>query len=326
MPKVVVIGSANIDLTCRLDHLPQLGETVSGGEFYSSFGGKGANQAVAAHKAGAEVRFVAKVGSDQNGDAIIKHLEGLGLASDGILRDPSHPSGVAIIMVDRTGDNAIGVAPGSNWNLTEEDISRSASAISWGNVVLVQLETPPMTVREALHIAREGGLVTILNPAPAGPVPEHLFSKADILTPNETEAASLTGISVSNVNEAALAGRLLLELGAGQVIVTLGAKGSCWVRKERVEAVRSFRVVAVDSTAAGDAFNGALACAVAEGRPMEDAISFASAAGAVAVKRRGAQSSLPTRDEIENLIKQYHAGEAQQRVVQNGQRKGEDNG
>jgi ribokinase len=136
MPKVVVIGSANMDLTVRLESLPQLGETVSGGEFYTSFGGKGANQAVAAHKAGAQVRFVAKVGCDQNGEAIINQLEALGLTSDGILRAESHHSGVALIMVDRTGDNAIAVAPGSNWNLTEEDINRAESLISWGEVVL----------------------------------------------------------------------------------------------------------------------------------------------------------------------------------------------
>ncbi len=303
MPKVVVIGSANRDLTCKVDHLPQEGETVSGGEFYTSFGGKGANQAVAAHRAGAEVRLLAKVGSDENGDAIIKHLEDLGLASDGILRDPSHPSGVALIMVDRGGNNAIGVAPGSNWHLTEHDIGRAQSLISWGEVLLIQLEVPPTTVRKALRLAKDHGLVTILNPAPARPLPEQILSLADILTPNETEAASLTGVGVKDLNEAARAGRRLLESGAGQVIVTLGRSGSCWVGRDRVEAVPSFPVAAVDSTAAGDAFNGALACALAEGRPMEEAIRFASAAGSVAVTRKGAQDSLPTRDEIENLLK-----------------------
>lgn len=235
MPKVVVIGSANMDLTVRLDRLPQLGETVSGGEFYTSFGGKGANQAVAAHKAGAEVRFLTRVGYDQNGEAIIKHLEALGLSTDGILRDESHHSGVALIIVDRSGNNAIAVAPGSNWNLMQKDIHGAESFISWGEVVLLQLEIPPVSVREALRLAKAHGLMTILNPAPARPLSEEIFSLADFLTPNEMEA-------------------------------------------------------------------GALACAVAEGRPMQEAIGFASAAGALAVTRKGAQDSLPTRDEMENLL------------------------
>jgi ribokinase len=300
--KVVVIGSANMDLTVRLERLPQLGETVSGGEFYTSFGGKGANQAVAAHKAGAEVRFLAKVGRDQNGEAIIKHLEVLGLSSEGILRDESHHSGVALIMVDRMGNNAIAVASGSNWNLTEEDIRRAEPHISWGEVLLAQMEIPLLTVKEALRLAKAHGLVTILNPAPARPLPEEVLSLADILTPNEVEAGSLAGINVDNVDEATRAARKLLESGAKQVIVTLGKDGSCWVRRDYAHTFPSFPVEAVDSTAAGDAFNGALACAVAEGLPIHEAIRFGSAAGAIAVTRKGAQDSLPTRDEIVNLL------------------------
>ncbi len=304
MSKVVVIGSANIDLTVRLERLPQMGETVSGGEFYTSFGGKGANQAVAAHLAGADVRFLAKVGCDRNGDAIIKHLEVIGLTSDGILRDESHPSGVALIMVDHIGNNTIAVASGSNWNLKEEDIRRAEPYISWGQVLLAQLETPLPTVKEALRSAKAHGLVTVLNPAPAHPVPEGILSLADILTPNEMEAESLTGVIVDNADGAARAARRLLESGAKQVIVTLGKEGCCWARKDCTQTFPSFTVVAVDSTAAGDAFNGALACAVAEGCPVQEAIRFASAAGAIAVTRKGAQDSLPTRDEITHLLMQ----------------------
>jgi ribokinase len=304
MPKVVVIGSANTDLTVRLERLPRLGETVSGGEFYTSFGGKGANQAVAAHKAGAEVRFLAKVGCDQNGEAIRKHLEALGLTCEGILRDESRHSGVALIMVDRSGNNAIAVAPGSNWNLTEEDIHRAESFIAWGEVVLVQFEAPLLAVREALRLAKAHGLMTVLNPAPAQHVTEEMLSLVDILTPNETEVGALAGVSAGDLNEATRAGRKLLESGAGQVVVTLGKEGSCWVQKDYVQAFPSFPVAAVDSTAAGDAFNGALACALAERRPMQEAIRFASAAGAMAVTRKGAQDSLPTRDEIEKLLVQ----------------------
>jgi ribokinase len=302
MSKVVVIGSANVDLTVKLERLPHVGETVPGGEFYTSFGGKGANQAVAALKAGADVRFLAKVGCDQNGEAIIKHLEVLGLTSEGILRDESHHSGVALIMVDRKGNNAIAVAAGSNWNLTREDIRRAESHISWGEVLLIQLEIPLLAVKEALRLAKAHDLLTILNPAPAHPLPEEVLSLADILTPNEVEAGSLTGINVGNVDEATRAAGKLLESGAKQVIVTLGKEGCCWVRKDSTQTFPSFPVVAVDSTAAGDAFNGALACVVAQGRPLQEAIRFGSAAGAIAVTRKGAQDSLPTRDEIMNLL------------------------
>jgi len=304
MSKVVVIGSANVDLTVKLERLPQVGETVPGGEFYTSFGGKGANQAVAALKAGADVRFLAKVGCDQNGEAIIKHLEVLGLISEGILRDESHHSGVALIMVDRKGNNAIAVAAGSNWNLTAKDIRRAESHIAWGEVLLIQLEIPLLAVKEALRLAKAHDLLTILNPAPAHPLPEEVLSLADILTPNEVEAGSLTGINVGNLDEATRAAGRLLESGAKQVIVTLGIEGCCWVRKDSAQTFPSFPVVAVDSTAAGDAFNGALACVVAEGRPLQEAIRFGSAAGAIAVTRKGAQDSLPTRDEIMNLLTQ----------------------
>jgi ribokinase len=304
MPKVVVIGSANVDLTVRVERLPQLGETVSGGEFYTSFGGKGANQAVAAYKAGAEVRFLAKVGRDKNGDAIIKNLEALGLTSEGILRDESHNSGVALIMVDRTGKNTIAVAPGSNQHLTKEDIHHAEADISWGEVLLIQLEVPPLTVRESLRLAKAHGLVTILNPAPACPLPEEILSLVDTLTPNEVEAGTLTGIGVEDLNEATWAANKLLESGVGQVIVTLGERGACWVQGDHVQVFPSYPVEAVDSTAAGDAFNGALALALAERRPMHEAICFANAAGAKTVTRKGAQDSLPTREEITYILMQ----------------------
>lgn len=304
MPKVVVIGSANVDLTIRVERLPQLGETVSGGEFYTSFGGKGANQAVAAHKAGAEVRFLAKVGCDQNGEAIIKNLEALGLTSDGILTDESRHSGVALIMVDRMGNNTIAVAPGSNRNLTEEDIHGAESDISWGEVLLIQLEVPMPTVKEALLLAKAHGLRTILNPAPARRLPEEIVALVDILTPNEIEAGTLTGDMAEDLNEATRAASKLLESGAGHVIITLGERGACWVQRDRVQAFPPFHVEAVDSTAAGDAFNGALALALAEERPMQEAISFANAAGALTVTKKGAQDSLPTREEIAYLLMQ----------------------
>jgi ribokinase len=302
MPKVVVIGSANVDLTVRVDHLPEMGETVSGGELYTSFGGKGANQAVAALRAGAEVRFFAKVGPDKNGESIIRNLEDLGVSTEGILKDVSLASGIALIMVDLAGNNAIAVAPGSNRAFTGEDIRRAEAALSWGEVLLTQLEIPLPAVNEALHLAKTHDLMTILNPAPARPVTSELLSLVDLLTPNETEAAFLTGASVESLEQAARAGKELMEFGCAQVITTLGKDGCCWVEKDTVRFFPAFPVTGMDSTAAGDAFNGALACAIAEGQSMGEAIRFASAAGALTVTRKGAQDSLPTRDEITGLL------------------------
>jgi ribokinase len=302
MPKVVVIGSANVDFTVKVDRLPSLGETISGGEFYTAFGGKGANQALAAFKAGAEVRFLGKVGCDQNGEEILRHLTELGMPSDSVLKDPNHHTGVALIMVDRRGRNAIGVAPGSNWQLMEEDVRRAEPIIAWGKVLLIQLEVPLPAVREALGLAKQHELLTILNPAPARSLMPDILSLVDILTPNEVEASVLSGIPVKGVEDGALAGRRLIEAGAGQVIVTLGEKGSCWIQGNSTRIIPPFPIEAVDSTAAGDAFNGALACAMAEGRTLEKAISFANAAGALSVTKRGAQGSLPTRAEIEEFL------------------------
>ena len=304
MPRVVVIGSANIDFTVKVDRLPRVGETVSGGEYYSSFGGKGANQAVAALKAGAEVKFLAKVGRDQNGSAIIRHLESLGVTPEGILRDHLHPTGVALIMVDQSGNNAIAVAPGSNRNLNTEEILRAESHIAWGEVLLIQLEVPLVTVRESLGLAKAHGLLTILNPAPAVTLPEEILSLTDILTPNEVEAEILTGLRVKDIKDATRAAKRLLESGVGQVIVTLGKHGGCWAQKDRIHPFPSFSVPAVDSTAAGDAFNGALACALAEGQPIEAALRFAASAGAMSATKKGTQDSLPTRGEIMSLLMQ----------------------
>jgi ribokinase len=276
---------------------------VSGGEFYASFGGKGANQAVAALKAGAEVAFVAKVGLDENGDAMVSHFQGLGLSSDQILRDGTTPSGVALIMVEKDGKNMIAVAPGSNWNLTEEEIARAESAIAGARVLLIQLEVPLVGVRRALELARHHGVTTVLNPAPAKLLPPSILALVDILTPNEVETSALTGLEVSNEHDAAGAARRLLEAGVGQVIVTLGEKGSLWVTRDREQLFPAFHITPVDSTAAGDAFNGALACALAHRRPMEEAIRFANAAGALTVTRKGAQNALPTRGEIEQLLR-----------------------
>ncbi len=302
MSRVIVIGSSNRDLTVRLERLPRVGETVSGGDYYTSFGGKGANQAVAAHKAGAEVAFVAKVGRDENGDAMVRHLKESGLSTDSIIRDGQAASGVALIMVDKDGRNMIAVAPGANRNLTEEEIVNTEDAITHARILLIQLEVPVDPVLRALAIARENHVTTILNPAPARALQSMLLSLVDVLTPNEVEAGLLTGVNVKDERDAVAAARKLLDSGVQHVIVTLGEKGSVWVTSGQEQFFPPFRVTPVDSTAAGDAFNGALACALAEGRTMEQAIRFANAAGALTVTRRGAQDALPTREEIEKLI------------------------
>ena len=305
MPYVIVVGSANYDLTVRLERLPAPGETVTGGEIYASFGGKGANQAVGARRAGAEVSFIARVGQDEHGEAIVRNLLHCGLDTDGVVRDNDRPSGTALIMVDWQGRNMIAVAPGSNAYLTADDVRGMERRIAQARTVLVQLEIPIQTVAATLAMAKAHGLRTILDPAPARPLPNEILRLVDILTPNEVEAELLTGYAAGDEEGAGRAARDLLDRGCGEVLVTLGARGVLWAHPDGVELFPPLPVVAVDSTAAGDSFNGALGCALAEGRAMREAIRFASAAGALAVTHRGAQTSLPTREEIERLLAQH---------------------
>jgi ribokinase len=299
----MVIGSANVDLTVKLEELPRTGETVTGGEYYTAFGGKGANQAVAALKAGAEVQFIARLGRDQNGQAISAHFAELGLSTDGIHFDESLPTGIALIMVDRLGRNMIAVAPGSNQSVAEQEIGIADPLMTQGDVLLVQLEIPLPTVHEALRLARSRDMLTILNPAPAVSLSGDLLACVDIITPNETELGNLVGMKTETRGDVIKAASQLSAMGVGCVIVTLGGEGVQLVQHGTAKAFSAIPVDPVDSTAAGDAFNGALACALAEGKPVEEAIPFANAAGALAVTRRGAQSSLPTRDEILDLLK-----------------------
>lgn len=311
--QVVVIGSANLDLTVIASRLPREGETVLGGALLLSNGGKGANQAVAALKAGAEVRFLAKVGRDPFGDRICRDLVAAGLPADGLLRDESAPTGVAMIVVDRQGRNQIAVAPGSNQLLPPAVIEQHELFLAHGIVMLVQLEIPIVTVERALQFAKAYGMTTILNPAPASPLSDDLLRHVDLLTPNETEAEALTGIAVFDLPSAATAAKALLLRGPHVVIVTLGAQGALLCTASIERYLPAIPVEAVDTTAAGDAFNGALAAALA-GKPqvdalrigrlrvLEDAVRFANAAGALTTTKRGAQESLPTKTEIERLL------------------------
>ena len=295
---ILVVGSSNIDLVASVDRLPSRGETVLGYRFAQSFGGKGANQAVAAARAGAEVAFLSKLGADANGRLIEQHLAAQGLSRPILLRDAEFPTGVAMILVDLSGENQIAVVPGSNGRLAPADLRQHRELIAGARVLLLQMEIPRETVFEALRLGRECGLTTILNPAPAAPLPSDLLRLVDILTPNESEAQVLTGST-----DPAEAAQILTGRGVGTVVVTCGANGAFLTTGNDVTHIPGFLVETVDSTGAGDAFNGALACAVAEGVPIKNAIERANAAGALATTGRGAQESMPTKDDIEQLCR-----------------------
>ena len=301
-PRIVVVGSSNTDLVLRLNRIPRPGETRGDGEYFSAPGGKGANQAVAAARAGGRVSFVARLGRDAFGDQALAGFQRDRLDTQFIRRDRRSPSGVALIFVSRQGENSIGVAPGANAALSPADVRRAARAIAAADVLLVQLEIPLPTVEAAVALAVRVGTPVVLNPAPARPLPAKLLRQISILTPNESEAAQLSGVEVRNVRTATQAARVLRQQGVGTVIVTLGARGVVAVSAAGTIRVPAFRVRPVDTTAAGDVFNGALAVALGEGQPLSDAIRFASAAAALSVTRAGAQPSAPRRAAIRRLL------------------------
>jgi ribokinase len=303
MGAVLVLGSANTDLTVRAERLPRPQETVTDGEFTASFGGKGANQALAALRAGAQTRLVARIGRDAFGERLAEHLADSGLPREGLIRDETAPAGVALIGVDLEGTNQILVAPGSNKRLSPQDLDRSKHLLDGCSVFLSQLETPLETVQSGLEAAREAGLFTVLDPAPSRELPEAIYPLLDLITPNEREATDLTRVDVASPESAAEAGRLLLDRGCGAVLITLGGQGALFASGDREELIPPHPVRAVNTVAAGDAFNGALAAALSERAALHDAIHFAAAAGALSTTRAGAQDSLPDREEIEALAR-----------------------
>ncbi len=301
-PKIVVVGSSNTDMIIKADRIPAPGETVVGGSFATAPGGKGANQAVAAARAGGDVVFVARVGDDMLGKQAIDGYVKEGIDVSLIQKDPKLATGVALIMVDSTGDNSISVASGANFALTPEDVDRAADAIKDAKMVVFQLESPLDAIQRAAELAKASGVPVLLDPAPAPsePLPREILECVTVVKPNETEAARLTGIEVVDEATARQAAEKLLELGVQIAIVTLGSAGSYVATKDGVrKSVPAMRVAAVDATAAGDAYSGALAVALAEGKPLDDALAFASKAAALSVQKLGAQPSLPTREEIE---------------------------
>jgi ribokinase len=302
MPRVLVVGSANIDFTVAAPRLPRPGETVTDGTLLVNHGGKGANQAVAARRLGADVRLIGCLGRDPSGAAIRAALKADDVGVEGLHESATAATGTALIVVDPAGENQITVAPGANRALTAAQVAARVTDFTWAEVVVCQLEIPLECVVVALRLAREHGAITVLNPAPVPSRPlDELWPLVDYLTPNAGEAERLSGLSVAGSGRADRAARLLRDAGVRTVIVTLGEDGARAYGDE-TEAVPAFAVEVVDTTAAGDAFNGGLAVALAERRGLRDVLIFASAAAALACTRRGAQASLPARDDVSRLI------------------------
>lgn len=306
MSKIVVIGSSNTDLVVNTDRAPEGGETVLGNGFVVNHGGKGANQAVAVSRIGGTVSFISKVGNDTFGSQMRRHYEDEGMDVSYVFVDALTPSGVALIIVDGKAENRIVVAPGANGNLTEEDIDKAGLAVEKSEFVLLQQEIPMTTVEYAVRMAASLGKKVIVNPAPACPLSEELLRDVYLITPNETEAGILTGITIVDNDSAIKAAEALLGLGVQNVVITLGEKGALVYNAEVSMFVPAYQVKAVDTTAAGDVFNGALAVALSEGRTLPDAARFACAASAISVTRMGAQNSVPSRDELDNYININH--------------------
>ncbi|MGC6389426.1 ribokinase [Ewingella sp. S1.OA.A_B6] len=300
--KLVVLGSINADHILNIEQFPQPGETVIGKQYTVAFGGKGANQAVAAGRAGADISFIACVGEDDIGERVRKQL-----ASDNIDTSPVEAisdttTGVALIFVNAEGENVIGIDAGANKAVTPEYLNRYQQEIIEASALLMQLESPLETVIAAAQLAKQHNTQVILNPAPACELPAELLSLVDIITPNETEAERLTGVQVNNNEDAARAAKALHEKGIETVIITLGSKGVWLSQKGEGKQMVGFRVKAVDTIAAGDTFNGALVTSLLEGKSMESAVRFAHAAAAIAVTRPGAQPSVPWRHEIDDFL------------------------
>ncbi|MCP5096991.1 MAG: ribokinase [Chloroflexi bacterium] len=300
--KIIVVGSLNIDLVTRTAHLPQPGETIIGSDLQTIPGGKGANQAVAAARVGAEVAMIGRVGNDLFAEQLRVNLTANHVNTEYVMATES-ASGVALIVVDASGQNSIVVSPGANGLVTAVDIQNATPIIKSADLILLQLEIPLNAVQKAASIAHEHGVKVILNPAPAQPLPPELLQLVDILIPNESETSLLTGLSVNTQTEVEIAACQLLKLGVETVVLTLGERGALLANATGMNYISSFSVNSVvDTTAAGDSFVGGFAMALAEGKPLIDAVRWGNAAGAIAVTRVGAQPSLPTRAEVEKII------------------------
>jgi ribokinase len=298
MGRIVVIGSTNTDMVVKSRKIPSPGETILGGSFFMNPGGKGANQAVAAARLNGNVTFVTKTGNDLFGDQAKHIFDFEGIDTKHLVSDPKNPSGIALIMVDQNGENCIVVAPGSNGTLSAYDIAEDVYGNDPSDVFLLQLEIPVSTVEFVVQKVFERDNRVILNPAPAKQLSDDLLQCVNIITPNEGEAELLTGIKVSDASSAEKAAIKLKSKGAENVIITMGGSGAYLLTDSVSKLIPVVPVRAVDTTAAGDVFNGALAVAISEGKNLEEAVIFANKAAAISVTRMGAQASAPYRKEL----------------------------
>jgi ribokinase len=298
--KILVVGSSNTDMVIKTHHFPSPGETILGGRFLMNAGGKGANQAVAAARLGGVVTFVGKIGNDIFGKQAVQQLEDEGINVNFVAVDPANPSGVALITVDQKGENSIVVASGSNGTLSPADFDKASDELGESGFVLMQLEIPIPTVEHIARIAALKQKKVILNPAPAAELSDELLRNIYLITPNETEAEILTGVKVTDEQSAMKAASALHEKGVEIVIITMGAAGAFLLENGNSQLIKAPKVDAVDTTAAGDTFNGALVVALSEGKTMPESIVFANKAAAISVTRIGAQSSVPSRNEIKD--------------------------
>ncbi len=299
---ITVIGSLNVDLVTNTSRMPKVGETIMGKSFKQVPGGKGGNQADAIAKLGSKVKMVGCVGEDELGNMLVQSLQKDGVDVSDIVRAKGVSTGIASITVDNDGNNCIIVVAGANNMLTAERIQKAVNAIKEASVVVAQLEVPIETVKYALKTAKQLGKTTILNPAPAAELDDEMLASIDILIPNETELEAISGIKATNDEDIFSAAQLLINKGVRELIVTLGDKGCIHVTRQGSNTYKAYKVKAVDTTAAGDSFIGALAAAISEGKVLKDAIAFATAVGALTVTKEGAQSSLPLRAEVEEFI------------------------
>ena len=310
MPAIVVLGSINMDLVGTAPRLPSPGETVLGGDFSTAPGGKGANQAVAAARMGASVRMIGRVGSDLFAPQLLDNLRANGVDVSRVMEDPDAASGVAMILLDASRENRILVASGANMRCDGTQVDAVRSALEGADALMLQCEIPPAVSLKAARIAKEMGVRVVWDPAPADGFPPKAYGLVDVLTPNPAEAAALTGIDVTGVASAESAARALVSRGVRAVVVKLGEHGAFYLSNAgsgyQPDAdtgyLPPFEVEAVDTVAAGDAFGAAMTCALADGKPLREAVRYGAAAGALAVTRPGAQDAMPTRAEVESLL------------------------
>ncbi len=305
--KITVVGSTHIDFYIRLPKLPSPGETVLGKEFIMKPGGKGANQAIAVARLGGESYMVSRVGNDIFGEKLIENFKKNHVDTKHVYIDNEAHTGTAFILLDEnTGENMIAVAPGADNRVSKEDIDKAIDTIKASKILLLQLEIPIETVVYAAKKAWENNVKVILNPAPARPLPDEIYRYVHVITPNMIEVGHLTNTVVKNIDDAIEAGKKLVSKGVEYVVVTMGARGSLVISSNFVEHIPAYKVKAVDTTGAGDAFNGALAVFLAEGKDIVEACRLANAAAALKITRVGAQEGLPTREELINFLSKYH--------------------